>query len=535
MMKHFGPMLVAQELVEDRFGTLSRAWERDAKGDIQALFLRQFAPELAVPAVTAALRHSLTTVSLPSACGSGHRLGLEPSPHWKADHRKSRSIRRIQEKCREEAFPLELSMCLHVAWTLAHVCARFWRAGYSVGPLSLDSIRVDFEGALFLPDLGWLPTLIRLADEDPAIRAALPDLPHGPVAGQLQDEALRFGTFLYEMITFQSLPSGLTPAEAISQAQHWTPTGPNPLPEEVREGLARLLGDGEPYESLEGALKEFEEIVFAGEDENGPSTFNLAHLMHTIFRQDFQRQQEQLETELAELGTKAAWSAEPAPAVLPVPARRRHLPRILIAAALLAAAGIAAGTFAYIRNQARSKQRLEAELVHMETAYAELAKQPDPLQEPGQPATQANPQPAQAEPPAAARPQAPAPRAKPEPVKKPLQARYEPPRPLPAPPERHDPVPSQPPPVAPVIHDHPAQVVAQGRFSWPQDAPRAPVVVRVFIQGDGRPLRATPFEGGSAKPAVVQAAMDAAMNSTYTPSIRDGKPVSAWVEVKFTP
>ena len=302
----FGPILLAQQLIEDDLGSLSRAWERDAAGELHPIFLRRFPPSMASPAVIQAFEYSLRALDLPATCGKGHQLGLQPAPHWKVDYRESRSLRRLQEQCREEQFPLELGLSLHLAYTLAHLCAKFWRAGLSVGPLSLDSIRVDFQGSLFLPHLAWLPTLIRLADGDPALRLALPNLPRGPIAGDLRREALRFGTFLYELITFEAFPVGLSPKQAMAQAQRWTPAGPVPIPDGIRQDLARLLGEDQPFETLEGALKDLEAHVF--EDEEGPSTFNLAHLMHTVFRKNHELQKQQLRSEAEILQSNESWA-----------------------------------------------------------------------------------------------------------------------------------------------------------------------------------------------------------------------------------
>lgn len=491
----FGPILVAQDLVEDGFGTLSRAWERDAEGAIRPVFLRRFAPALCTPQVTAALERGQAWLDLPAACGTGHRFGLEPAPHWTLDHQKSRSIRRVQEQCREEGFPLDAALSLHVAWVLANVCARFWRLGLSVGPLSLDSIRIDFEGSLFLPDLGWMPTVIRLADGDPALRAALPGLPRGPVDGELGDEALRFGTFLYELITFETLPPRLAPAQAIARAQAWTPEGPRSLPEPVRHGLERLLGSGMPFQSLDGALKEFEELVF--EDEEGPSTFNLAHLMHILFRQDHEDQRQRLEVERAALARNELWGdGRPEGPQIPVAKPPRTAAGGLVLKAMVAAACLGLGGFLLFRG--RREPAPPPAQVQVQAAQP----QADPA-----PPRPAEPKPAPA-------------------VKVPVAE-----TPQPEPPKARPMVPVKVPAGTP---DRPAQVLALNHFAWPQGEPRVPVVLRVFVHEDGHALRATAVPG-PAGPKVVQAATEAALRSRFLPAVQGGSAVRDWVEVRFLP
>lgn len=541
----FGPILVAQELVADGLGTLSRAWERDADGETRPIFLRRFAPELLLPQVTSALEASQRSQDVPPACGTGHQFGTNPAPHWKLDHRMSRSIRRIQEKCREEAFPLDLALSLHIAWTLAHVCAKFWRAGLSVGALSLDSVRVDSEGSLFLPDLAWMPTLIRLADEEPGLRSALPGLPRGPVTGDLRDEALRFGTFLYELITFEALPEGVSPAEAIGQAQAWTPEGPAALPEAVRNGLARLLGGGMPFETLEGALKAFEKILF--EDEDGPSTFNLAHLMHTLFRQDYTSQQDQLEKELEALRTHESWwtAASGSPDQPRVPRPRRSHAGIAVAGILVAACAALAG-FLTLRHMERSRQGLETELASLRSTYQlQVQKGADAaslerthlllkegLERAANTATNAEQrrrlgmelEHLQA--------------AKPARQSSAIPGREEP---VPAIwPEPTSPSPANP-KVAPIgppaagTQDRPPQARSLSPVPWPQGEPKVPVILRVFVHEDGHALRATPVAGPAPGSKAAQAAMEAVLKGRYLPALRGGKPVRDWVEVRVNP
>jgi len=542
----FGPILIARNLVEDPFGNLSRAWERDPEGGIHPIFLRRFKAELAVPAVAEALAHDPETLSLPASCGVGHQFGWLPAPHWKVNHQRSRSVRRIQEKCREERIPLDPSLSLHVALTLAHLCARFWRAGRSVGPLNLDSVRVDFEGGLFLPDLGWMPTLIRLADRDPALRATLPELPRGPEAGDFRDEGARLGAFLFELFTFTPLPEGAERARAIGTAHFWATEEPRPLPETVRTGLSRLLGCIEPYETLEGALRELEAVVF--EDEDGPSTFNLAHMMHTLFREDQARQRQEMETERAALQDSGAWGGEGAGTTAPPvvePARKSH--RGLITAGALTVAGITLGSFLYMRSQERHQQDLEAELAHLKSAYeqqvqrggdeATLERGRMELQgQLGRLVEQAKNQ-AQREmvgkelerlrtkEPAARKPAEPAPAAL-------AKAEEEPARPMP-PPVRDPGV--RPQAAAPAGADRPAQIKTLTRFPWPAGEPRSNVLVRVFVGDDGRPLRATLESGSSAGPRTAAAATEAALKSRYLPAIRGGKAVRDWLDVPFNP
>jgi len=548
----FGPVLVAQDLVTDGLGTLSRAWARDAEGIPRPIFLRQFAPELWLPKVTAALEANQRALDLPPACGTGHQFWPDPVPHWRVQHRMSRSIRRIQEQCRAEAFPLDLALSLHVAWTLAHVCAKFWRAGLSVGALSLDSVRVDFEGSLFLPDLAWLPILIRLADEEPGLRSALPSLPRGPVEGDLHDEASHFGKFLYELITFETLPEGQSPSAALERAQVWTPGGPQPLPEPIRLGLARLLGDGVPFETLEEALKEFERIVF--EDEDCPSTFNLAYLMRTLFRQDYDLQQEQLEKEREELSSPGhGWVEAPERSPEPKVARPKRL-RAGLAAALLAAVCAATVGPLVLRHLERSRKGLETALATLKSPPAQGDRQskeaPAPSRAPGKDdlerlqATVAHEAPSalQVKKPEAPPSPVPAPPAtlNARPMEHGPAARPQPRTEAPAPPRLGPGVgagldgPGTPLP-ATGAQDRAAQIKSLAPLAWPQAEPRVPVVLRVFVHEDGHALRATAVAGPPPGSKAAQAAMEAVLKSRYLPALRGGKAVRDWVEVQFKP
>ena len=568
----FGSILLAEDLLEDSLGILSRAWERDAKGGIHPLFVRRFSPRLNVPAVLDALQRSVGALELPPACGSGHQFGLSPRPYWKLHHRQSRSIRRLQSRCREDGFPFGLQQALNIAWNLAHTCAHFWRRGLSVGPLDPDSIRVDFEGGLFLPDLAWMPALIGLADAQPAVRIALPDLPRSPGEDGLGDEARRFGALLYELVTFEPLPAGLPAEKAIATARVWTPDGSEPLPKALRDGLARLLdAGGRPFETLEGAMKDLEALVFDGED--GPSTFNLAHLIHTLFRLEYDRQKDQFAQELEILQSNVHWGSDrPAAGELPeIPIRRKSTRGLLVGGTLLVA-GLGTALLLLVRDQERSRRSLEEELARLQTDYAlqvqqgadaaSLERHQERLKEDlrklaqnassteeralvGQEIAKLPIVPRSKEPQVPILPPATAPNAVDPagPGNRPLPVSPRPEVPTSglSPQAARSPVPQAPLPLPPgpvptlAAQDRPPHVLALQHFTWPRGTARTALSLRVFIHEDGRPLRAVPVPGGTAAPEVIQVAIEAAMKSSYAPAQRGGKPARDWLQVQFNP
>jgi hypothetical protein len=351
----------------------------------------------------------------------------------------------------------------------------------------------------------------------------------------------------------------------------WTPDEPEPLPLQVREGLARLLDDQNPFGTLEGALKDLEALVF--DEDEGPSTFNLAHLIHTLFRREHDRQVQTLAAEQEALKSSELWGGAAGP-VQPASPVQGKSHRGLILGGTLGLAAAASVLLLLIRDQDHSRRLLEAELAKLQTAYAVQVQQgvdaaslerhqeklKEELQRLAASARTAEERTlvgneierlAAKVPPAQTRvnlsPSAlPSSRTVEGPVTEvrtiPVSARLEPPAspPLAAPAVSSAPgSQAQAPPPAGVAssrpQDGPPQIQSLPRLAWPQGTPRVRVSMRAFIHEDGRPLRATAVPGSSAPAELVQAATEAVMKSRFLPAMRNGKPIRDWVQVDFNP
>lgn len=532
-LQKFGSMVIAQDLLEDGYGTLSRAWESGGEGIVSPVFLRRFGPALAGSAFLRTLDEAGGSVNLPPACGRGHAFSLWPEPHWKLDYRPSRSIRSLSEACKREGYPFGLPQGLHLAWQLLQVCGPFWRRRKSIGALTFDSVRVDFEGSLFLPDLGWMPTLVQAAAKDPALRAAFPGLPE-VLDGDLETEAKRLARFLIELFRFESLPPEMPDSEVLAHAHLWTPAGPEPLPGPVTLRLSRMLGSHPPFRTLEEGLEDLQQFVF--ELEEGPSTFNLAYLMHTLFRREFEQQAARVEEEVRSIqGSLAVGESRPDPAE-PLASRRPRSTKMIWAAAGLLCAGGGFIGYRQYRSQEVRRMDLEAELARAQGIRARQAQASADLAalEWSQAKVKAELEQMMArarevEEQEKIRAVRAGGQARPAPPTAPLQAETRVAAFQAAPPAAPPPVPALQ--AAPALQDGPAALRSlPGRVPVAERLPQA-VRLRVFVAEDGHPIRAVALPGSSVPPELVQRAVDAALGGTYTPAVRAGRAVREWTEV----
>jgi hypothetical protein len=473
----------------------------------------------------------------------------------------------VLDACKAEGFPFGLPIAIHLVWSLVHRFAKVWRSGSSVGPITRDSIRIDFEGAILLQDLEWIPTVAAVAvssDGTPELRSLFPPL--GP-DGSLAEEAHRLGRLLYELFTLRPFPLDLGSDPLSSRANLWAPDGQEALPERLRTGLARLLGEEEAFGTVESGLAELASVL--GDDEAEPTTFNLALLIHTLFRRELDQERTLMAEEREQLSQESVWTRRPQPSPLrPAEASQPFAPRFRVwvvagAAALLAAGG---GTLAFLRGQERTRVALQEELVRLQTDHAlrmqqgvdaeslahlqeryrteiedlakraansaaaeKIHKELAGLSPKGQAASARNP-PAPA--PAVLR----AMESSPPPALIPLRPPPQPDRPpsaVPAASPAALAVPKSPP--SPSLEEGVPRVVTTVRPQWPAGKSTGMVEVRVFVHETGRVLKVSPVPGSGVSPEAVAAAVDAALRSTFKPALRDGKAVREWTVMRFLP
>ena len=154
---------------------------------------------------------------------------------------------------------------------------------------------VAFDGEVKLKGLGLWPAL-RGTDLLPAEerRYLAPEQAAGE-PGEPRSDVYALGLVLLEALTGQA-PDGSDPLDGLAAARVTATTGEQgPLPKPLAELLRRALGR-EPAERFAGMAelrKAIDALLFSGDFT--PTTFDLAFFMHTLFRDDMEREARALE------------------------------------------------------------------------------------------------------------------------------------------------------------------------------------------------------------------------------------------------
>jgi TonB family protein len=193
---------------------------------------------------------------------------------------------------------------------------------------------VTYEGEVRVRGFGYWPSRVREAGgvDDADRRYLAPEQTTGGL-GDTRSDTFGVGALLFEMLTGQPLfaegRDGGDPAAKVGRAKLWNPTTEDDaLPKAIGEILHHALA-GDPaarYGEIQEMRKAVDTLLFSGDFT--PTTFNLAFFMHSLFRDDIERESRRLKEE------REASYAEPLPEDTPTP----PLVPAAVAAAPMAAA-----------------------------------------------------------------------------------------------------------------------------------------------------------------------------------------------------
>ena len=214
---------------------------------------------------------------------------------------EGRSLAAILERCRGEAFPFAADHALMIASraavALEPLHARKGDAGEALahGLVAPSRLVVAYDGEVKVKGLGLWPSLrgTGLLPPEECLYLA-PEQAAGEV-GDPRSDVYALGLVLLEALTGQS-PDGADPVSRLAGAQVTSTTGERgPLPEPLA-GLLRRALEPDPARRLAGAAalrKAIDPLLFAG--DFAPTTFDLAFFMHTLFRDEMEREAKALE------------------------------------------------------------------------------------------------------------------------------------------------------------------------------------------------------------------------------------------------
>jgi hypothetical protein len=559
-----GNHLLTEALCEDPFGTLYRGVAlRDGRFH-RHLLVRVFSEELRRAGLGAKLHSAQAGLSKLGSLKAYERYQVEGEPPFASSpYIAGRSLAATLGRVKEGATAMPLDSGLALIWSLSQEAAKMRNQGFHSGLLNPHSVWIGFDGQLHVLDAPLAGLFHELLPRAPGLQAALRPYEPPPWLDEPRRDLWQLGALAFELLTRHALPMAddarqLARREAVEQAADGQ--GNEPLPDELKGMLHRMLGTEGGFASIQEFDESMERALFDG--EHVPTTFGLAFYMHDLFLREANADTAALKAEKEEdffAHTDAAKQlkgriqdnlAVLADAPLAKPRRKRTGAVLAAAAVLLVATG---GFFALRgrrdaqrdaqidalkaqvmvserrsaelniqqsdleqknKDEAARRARMEAQLAEVRSAQtqAELQRQIEETRK-----RQAALDRQQADLAAEQRRLAEA-RQSYEHKAAPAVAATVPALPPPVASAPAAPLEASPRLLAPVTGGLPAGFRGDG----------SPVKVRVFISEQGRPQKAMVLGGD---PALAEIAKAAALAGTYAPAIHGGAPSRDWVTV----
>jgi TonB family protein len=221
---------------------------------------------------------------------------------------EGKSLKAIFSRCRQEGFPFSVDHALLImskvcsALEYAHGRKSESGARYYHGFLTPASVVVSYEGEVRVRNFGYWPSRIResgaVAEEETLYLA--PEQAAGGT-GDSRSDVFAVGALLFETLTGQPLfQGGRTDdiAGRLSKARLQSPTtDDDALPKPIADILHRAVArdPASRYAEVQEMRKAVDTLLFSGDFT--PTTFNLAFFMHSLFREDIEREAKTLKEE----------------------------------------------------------------------------------------------------------------------------------------------------------------------------------------------------------------------------------------------
>jgi TonB family protein len=580
-----GTCLLVSELARDPLGVLHRAVAAAGGRFERHLLVRTFSKELLQAGMNTRLAEADRVESLlgdAKAFGSGFRTESGVSPHVVCDYVPGRSLAQLISKAKQEQIPFGVEHALSVIQGVAQGIVQMQAKGVSHGLLSPHSVWVAFEGTTQIVDTPFAALAKSMLAQAPSAGHRLAPYLQGPDSDALQKDLFALGALFYELLTFECLPVGSDLQALLDQATLKAAQEDSPLPAELRSFLGRLLLGIQPFGSLEAFSTELEHILYGG--EHNPTTFDMAFLMHTLFREEHDRdaaamKAEQGDNYLADAAVAETLGGEvpggDSAAGLAEAQSKQKRSNVLIGGGLVAVVVLGLGylllgrhrTDPAIQRQLEELRTLKAQFEQQKAdleakakaegekavllqkqltdtrSAEEKAKLQKQIKESEQRSLELERQQKAAEQRLVEQ------RQKEQRLPEQKQTIEVKPAPLPLPETpKTQPVPEQPkalaaptaaaaqpaPALAPVYET--ARIVKQVPPSYPQRAIQMRwginqdqrVSLKVFVGEQGQALKVSVIEGVAGSYGFDEAAIQAANQSTFSPATRDGKPVRGW-------
>jgi serine/threonine-protein kinase len=219
---------------------------------------------------------------------------------------EARSLKAVFDRTRQDGFPFSVDHTLLIA---SKVCAALEHAHskklegvrYFHGFITPASVVVSYEGEVRLRGFGVWPSRIREAGGATADEEAFlsPEQLAGG-QGDTRSDTWAVGALLFEALTGERFADGRNEdaAARLAQARMKNPASdddalPKPIAEILRKALA--TDPAARYVEVQEMRKAVDTLLFSG--DFSPTTFNLAFFMHSLFREDIERESHALKEE----------------------------------------------------------------------------------------------------------------------------------------------------------------------------------------------------------------------------------------------
>lgn len=304
----FGHYLLLKKLTEDAFGETFRAGKIGRQALERVVHLRVYNgpgldPDRVAKTIQArgGLAQHLKSPNIANAVDSGQVRGV---PYVAYDYLSGRTLAQLAEQAVKRGQPIPLDHALLISERIAAGLAvaqetRFNDERVTHGMLTPHQVMVSHEGELRLTGFEAAPAL-RASASHPVVKQAIgrylaPEALSGQPAGK-NDDIYSLAAILVEMLTGQPVPAmppagfGMMIDQAVIAAD-----GGNIHPDLAALLKRSLCVREERVGDVVAWHKSLAKLMADG--QYNPTTFNLAFYLHSLFRDEIERETQELETE----------------------------------------------------------------------------------------------------------------------------------------------------------------------------------------------------------------------------------------------
>lgn len=306
--EQFGKYLLLKKLTEDSLGETFRAGMLGSQGMERVVLLRIFNGQAISGArlwEAVSERGGVQQVLRSPNIGEGVELGeIQGIPYTAYDYVSGKNLANLlQQAAKRQSFiPTEHALLITERIALALALAgesRFQGGRVLHGFLVPQLVMISNEGETRLVGFEVAPGL-RGFSANPVVRQHFGRyLSPEAMAGEpieASDDIYSLGVLLYELLTGAPLPAPAADGYGSVIDQAKLATEGTPFPNELKELLGRsLVARDDRQRDVVAWHKDLNRWMFEG--QYNPTTFNLAFFMHNLFRQEIERESQEIEVE----------------------------------------------------------------------------------------------------------------------------------------------------------------------------------------------------------------------------------------------